>query len=81
MKRHLLITTSLVPLLATGILGASPASAGCAITGATTGISCVGGSISSGNASLGEGAGNSGSVSLSGAGASWTDTGEVSVRP
>ncbi|MCP9626415.1 autotransporter domain-containing protein [Rhodopseudomonas palustris] len=79
MKRHLLLTTSLVPLLAIGAIGASPARASCAITGTTAGISCVGGSISSGNASLGEGAGNSGSVSLSGAGASWADTGEVSV--
>ncbi|MFC0242445.1 autotransporter outer membrane beta-barrel domain-containing protein [Rhodopseudomonas telluris] len=78
MNRHLLLSTSLVPLLA-GVFGGSPASATCAITGTTTGISCVGGSISSANATLGDGTGHAGSVTLSGAGAAWTDTGEVSV--
>ncbi|WP_346297296.1 autotransporter domain-containing protein [Rhodopseudomonas sp. P1] len=82
MKKQLLLTTSLAPLLAVGVLGSAPALADCAISGNTTGLTCSSGSISSTPSTavtVGDGAGANGSVTLSGAGASWTDTNEVSV--
>lgn len=82
MKKQLLLTTSLAPLLAVGVLGSTPALADCTISGNTTGLTCSSGSISSSPSTavtVGDGAGANGSVTLSGAGASWTDTNEVSV--